>query len=188
MKPGDSSQPRLRIACQDDESPLARGRADDSLAVRPPRWQAVAVRTLIEELLATHAGQLTTMSVSVTVDVPQSEIVVADRQLLSRALAQLLLNAAEAMSGGGDVIVTSHEGRGHYEIEVADNGPGLSEEARRRAFEPRYTTKPGSAGIGLALVQRIALAHGGSVAALNCPDGGAAFTLRLPSQFKQAAA
>ncbi|MBX9792261.1 MAG: HAMP domain-containing histidine kinase [Pirellulales bacterium] len=188
MKQGGSSKPRLRIARLADESLLSLGRADDSLAVRPPHWQAVAVRTLMEELLATHTEQLTRLRVWVTLDVPQSEFVLADRQLLSRALAQLLLNAAEAMPGGGGIEITSYKGIGHYEIEVADNGQGLTDDARHRAFEPQFTTKPGSAGLGLALVQRVAQAHGGSVSAMNCPDGGAAFTLRLPSQSRQAAA
>jgi signal transduction histidine kinase len=63
---------------------------------------------------------------------------------------------------------------------MLDTGPGLSEEARRRAFEPFYTTKPGGTGLGLAIVYRIAEAHGGQVFAANASSGGAVFTLSIP--------
>jgi len=196
MSSPEPTEPRLRIARPDDDQPFARPRssnsprprANDPLSVRSPRLAPLAMRALLEELLAAHAARLSTQHIAVTLDVPAHEQVLADRELLSRALAQLLDNAVEAMSTGGTLVFTSYQGHGQYEIEVADSGPGLADDARRRAFEPRFTTKPGSAGLGLALVERIARAHGGAVAAQNCPDGGAAFTLRLPGHSRQAAA
>ena len=196
MSPPEPTEPRLRIARLDDDQSLvrprssdsSRPRASDSLAVRSPRLAPLAMRGLLQELLAAHAARLSMQNISVTLDVPDHEQVLADRELLSRALAHLVVNAVEAMPAGGTLVFTSYQGLGQYEIEVADSGPGLADDARRRAFEPRFSTKPGSAGLGLALVERIARAHGGAVAAQNCPDGGAAFTLRLPGHARQAAA
>ncbi len=108
--------------------------------------------------------------------------------MLRCALVNLALNSLEAMPEGGRLVVTSYIGRGGVELEVADSGPGLSEEARRRAFEPFFTTKRDGAGLGLAVVHRIAEAHGGDVRAMNCPEGGAAFTLRFPERAREAAA
>ena len=82
----------------------------------------------------------------------------------------------------GTIVVTAAEGPRGVELEVADTGGGLSDEARRRAFEPFFSTKDGGTGLGLAIVSRIAQVHGGEVFAANCPDGGAAFTVRLPSR------
>jgi signal transduction histidine kinase len=92
------------------------------------------------------------------------------------------------MPDGGRLFVTTYQGPEGLELEVADSGPGLSEQAQRRAFEPFFTTKSNGTGLGLAIVDRIAEVHGGDVAAANCPDGGAAFTIRIPSRRWEAAA
>jgi signal transduction histidine kinase len=55
-------------------------------------------------------------------------------------------------------------------------------------FEPFFTTKSNGTGLGLAIVGRIAEMHGGEVRARNCPEGGAAFTIRIPRRALEAAA
>jgi signal transduction histidine kinase len=108
--------------------------------------------------------------------------------MLRRAVLNLSLNAIDAMPEGGDLWITSFAGPDCVELEIADSGPGLSEEVRRRAFEPFFTTKNTGTGLGLAVVHRVAEAHGGDCTAINCPDGGAAFTIRLPRRVMEAAA
>ena len=73
------------------------------------------------------------------------------------------------------------------DLEVADSGPGISAAVRSRVFEPFFTTKSGGTGLGLAIVYRIAEVHGGDVSVTNCPEGGAAFTLRLPPSVMETA-
>ena len=75
-----------------------------------------------------------------------------------------------------------------FVLEVADSGPGLSDDVRQRAFEPFFTTKGTGTGLGLAIVYRIAEVHGGDVTAANCAQGGAAFTIRIPQRRMEAAA
>ena len=73
--------------------------------------------------------------------------------------------------------------RRRVELEVADDGPGLSEEARAKLFTPYFTTKPRGTGLGLAIVHRIVSDHGGEirVGASSEPGGsGAVFTITLP--------
>jgi signal transduction histidine kinase len=147
---------------------------------RDPRLQTFSLGKLIEDNLDSLAPQLAAQSIRAVVDVPERQTILADRDMLRRALLNLMLNALDAMPDGGTITVTSTvTGRG-VELEVADTGPGLSDEARQRAFEPFFTTKCRGTGLGLAIVHRIVEAHGGCVTAMNCPEGGAAFTLCIP--------
>jgi len=153
-----------------------------------PRIEPVRVRALVHEVLATLAPQLAAQSIETMTDVPDAAVVLMDREMLRRAVFNLALNAIDVMPHGGQIVVTSYLGRSGFELEIADSGPGLSDEARQRAFEPFFSTKKNGIGLGLAIVYRIAEVHGGDVVATNCPDGGAAFTIRVPQRVLEAAA
>jgi signal transduction histidine kinase len=155
---------------------------------RDPKLQWVNVRGVIDEVYASLAPQLAAQEVETVTDVPRHLGILVDASLLRSAIVNLVLNALEAMPDGGRLVVTSYTGRGGLELEVADSGPGLSDDVRNHAFEPFFSTKNGGVGLGLAVVHRVAQMHGGSVVAMNCPEGGAAFTLRFPQRASQAAA
>jgi signal transduction histidine kinase len=157
-------------------------------ADREPRRKSVDVRRLVAEVLAGLAPQLEAQEIEAVVDVERGGRIFADFEMLRRALLNLALNAIDAMPAGGRLHITSETAAHGYEIEVADTGEGLSDEARRRAFEPFFSTKSHGTGLGLAIVDRIAEVHGGVCLAQNCPDGGAAFTLRIPHRAMEAAA
>jgi signal transduction histidine kinase len=108
--------------------------------------------------------------------------------MLRRATLNLVLNAIDAMPSGGELAVTGTAGSRGVELEIADSGPGIQDGDSPRLFEPFFTTKSGGTGLGLTIVERIASAHGGDVSARNCPQGGAAFTIRLPYRQMEAAA
>ena len=100
---------------------------------------------------------------------------------LRQVLSNLIRNAAEAAGRGGVVEVSVEaEAGGGAVISVRDTGPGLDAGALSRLFEPFFTTKDRGTGLGLAISLAIARAHGGEIEAGNGPQGGAAFTLRLP--------
>ncbi|HEV2969630.1 MAG TPA: ATP-binding protein [Pirellulales bacterium] len=157
-------------------------------ADRDPCWQRIEVRNLVEEVLGSLAPQFVAQSIETILDVPHQQMVTADREMLRRAVLNLSLNALDAMPDGGRLFITTYFGPDGLELEIADTGPGLSEQAQRRAFEPFFTTKSNGTGLGLAIVDRIAEVHGGDVAAANCPEGGAAFTIRIPTRRLEAAA
>jgi signal transduction histidine kinase len=152
------------------------------------REQSVDVRELVEEVCSSQARRLADAGIELAIDVPHRATAWGDREMLRTAVANLVHNAGDAMPTGGELVITCHEGRYGLELEVADSGPGLDDEALTRAFEPYFTTKPNCAGLGLAVARRIAEAHGGEVLAANCPEGGAAFTLRIPRRALGAAA
>ena len=151
-------------------------------AHRQPQWSQFLVRDLIDEVCESLDPQLAAQAVEVEIDVPPRTLLSADREMVRRAVLNLVLNALDVMPSGGELVVTSYEGTAGFEIEVADSGPGLSAEQQKRLFEPFYSTKETGTGLGLSVVAHVAQAHGGTVTAVNCPEGGAAFTIQFPRQ------
>jgi len=113
--------------------------------------------------------------------------VAGDEGLLRQALLNLARNAAEACAeaeGGGLVtmrgeMIESAE-VGWQRIIVTDNGPGIAQAAMPKLFRPFFTTKSNGTGLGLAVVQKIVVQHGGQVEVRNCTKGGAEFIVTLP--------
>jgi signal transduction histidine kinase len=153
-----------------------------------PQLRSFSFDKLADDVLGTLAPQLSAGHISTKIDIPRSLGLLADYGMLRRAVLNLALNAIDAMPDGGELNISACAGRHGCEIEVCDTGPGLTDEARRRAFEPFYTTKSNGTGLGLAIVYRIAEVHGGEILAGNCPEGGAVFTLRLPRPVQKVAA
>lgn len=157
-------------------------------ANRLPNSTGFLVRELVDDVLLSLSPQLEAQMIELEVDVPPSALLSADREMVRRAVLNLVLNALDVMPQGGQLIVTAYEGFEGFELEVADSGPGLDEEQQNRVFEPFFSTKETGTGLGLSVVAHVADAHGGSVVGENCPEGGAAFTLRFPRPFAQEAA
>ncbi len=108
-----------------------------------------------------------------------------DDVLLRQAVSNVIRNAMEACDRAGAVPAISVEGHADRErkwvrVRVIDNGPGVDASVRDRIFQPFFTTRRDGTGLGLALVQKIAVTHNGRVSVSNEPDGGAAFELVLP--------
>lgn len=156
-------------------------------ADRDPQRQSFAVRGLLEEVFGSLAPQIAAQGIRARLDAPAGQTIVADRDMIRRAILNLLLNALDVMPRGGELVATARAGSAGLSIEVADSGPGLSPEARQRAFEPFFTTKSNGTGLGLAIVERIAAVHGGEIVAADGPLGGATFTLRIPARRQEAA-
>jgi nitrogen fixation/metabolism regulation signal transduction histidine kinase len=108
--------------------------------------------------------------------VPKTLSVDGDAELLSQAVLNLLRNAIRAISDTESPIVTlalSREATGRCRIEVRDNGSGIPDDRRDAIFLPFYTTHKGGSGVGLSFSKQVALAHGGSICALEAEEGGA---------------
>ncbi len=106
-----------------------------------------------------------------------------DAQLLERAVRNLLSNAVEAQreAGAADPVEVRVEAAGEgVEVLVLDRGPGLSEQAREKLFDPFFTERPGGVGMGLALTRRIVLLHSGRVRLEDRRGGGTRASMWLP--------
>jgi len=157
-------------------------------ADRGPKLENFEIAKLVKDICASLKPRFVTQRVEYVIDVPDGQYVSADREMLRRAILNLAFNALDVMPGGGTLTITSNFGQNWFELEIADSGPGLLEETQSRAFEPFFTTKCGGNGLGLTIVSRIAELHGGDVNVVNCPEGGAAFTLFIPQRVVAVAA
>jgi len=113
----------------------------------------------------------------------------SDAQQMYHLFMNLILNAVQAMDGKGNLTLktTAKTDKNRVQIEIADSGPGIPEEALPHLFEPFFTTKEEGkgTGLGLSLAYNIVENHGGSIAAENNPDQGANFIIQLPIAHKQ---
>jgi len=138
---------------------------------------------LIDDTLRVFAQDPRFESVSVDLELPESEIplIRADPEKTRQLLWNLLRNAAEAASeGGNEVKIALQADENAVELRVSDNGPGIPEESIKRVFDPFFTTKGKGSGLGLATVHSIVMDHGGTEEAESRPDSGACFVVRLP--------
>jgi nitrogen fixation/metabolism regulation signal transduction histidine kinase len=104
----------------------------------------------------------------------------ADPELLHRALSNLVLNAMDAMPKGGKLTLSSEPQGDKIAIKVADTGEGLTQEECERLFTPYYTTKQHGTGLGLAIVQSVVTDHGGTIAVESHRGNGTTFIITLP--------
>jgi two-component system, NtrC family, nitrogen regulation sensor histidine kinase NtrY len=106
----------------------------------------------------------------------------ADTDLLHRAFQNLVLNALDAMPGGGTLIMRTTEHEGHVRIEVTDTGKGLTPEECSRLFTPYYTTKVQGTGLGLAIIQSVVSDHHGTISVSSDEGRGTTFRIELPQR------
>jgi signal transduction histidine kinase len=162
---------------------------------RPPKLekQPCDLRALVLQTVALVSSQAARQRVNVQHDLPPEPVVIeADAVHLRQVLLNLLLNALDALSEGGDIRIDLARAQAMpgadgsdtpvrtAVIRVADNGPGLTPEMLAAPFEPFVTTKTTGTGLGLTITRRIVEAHDGVVVAANQPEGGAVFTIYLP--------
>jgi signal transduction histidine kinase len=158
-------------------------------ADRDPHLRLFDFRIVAEELCSSLSPQFDAQGIRVALKMPGSLLLNADREMIRRAILNLILNAMDVMPEGGTLEISAEELQDRVSLAVADSGPGLEGDVGRRAFEPFFTTKPGGTGLGLSIVYRTAEVHGGRVAAANRPEGGACFSITLPrAAVKEAAA
>lgn len=130
-----------------------------------------------EEVLRLAVAGVGERKIDARVEVqPKSLSLNADPELLAHALLNLLRNAIRATAEVESPAVhlkVQRESSGRCRIDVEDNGPGIPEDRREDIFLPFYTTHKGGSGVGLSFARQVALAHGGSISALEASGGGA---------------
>jgi signal transduction histidine kinase/type II secretory pathway pseudopilin PulG len=150
---------------------------------RPPEMhqEESSLKGILEEVVDVERPAFDRASIKVETrlasDVPD---VLVDKPLLRQALMNLLVNAVEAMPGGGQLFVSLRRRGEMAEIEIRDTGRGIAPEHQKRIFQLFFTTRPGGSGIGLASTFRTIQLHNGSIEFESEPGRGTQFRIELP--------
>jgi heavy metal sensor kinase len=182
---------RAAVVSAADEADRLVALAEDLLVVArleqgklPVRRAAVDPGDLLTDVARRLEQRAAENRIELRVDQPVDGLVLqADRLRMEQALGNMVDNALR--HGGAPVELSAERHNGHVELHVRDSGPGFPDAFLTRAFD-RFSRGDtartrGGAGLGLAIVQAIALAHGGEAHVRNRPEGGADVWLTLPN-------
>ena len=181
--PAGAEQALQRIAEQADRTRQIIQRLRDLVRKGGTERQLENLPRTIEEASAIALlGVGSSLKFAIEVDDDASEAVI-DKVQIHQVLMNLMRNAVEAMatSERRELAITASRAGEMIEICVADTGPGLPEQVRRRLFEPFVTTKPDGMGMGLSICRTIVEAHRGELSAEDGDDAGTVFCLTIPT-------
>lgn len=159
------------------------GRFSDFSKMPRPQFQRVDVNEIVRNVMKLHEAQFkgAAKPIEVATDLDGDVGVIdADPELLHRVLANLMLNAMDAMPEGGTVTVRTRAAGERVTIEVSDTGMGLTPEESERLFTPYYTTKQHGTGLGLAITQSVIADHHGTISVQSSRGHGTTFHIELP--------
>jgi two-component system sensor histidine kinase HydH len=183
-QPAEAEEYRALLDLVQGEVRRLNAIVEDFLSLARPlslRLDPVAVPALVEEVLSLVESEARPAGITTRPRVPPDlPPLHADRDRIKQVLLNLVLNAIQAMPGGGELTIAASVSRGMLTLEIWDTGGGIAPEVLPRLFEPYVTTKAKGLGLGLAIARRIVEAHGGTIEAGNRPGGGGRFRVTLP--------
>ena len=142
-------------------------RLRDFLGKSAPRWSAVDLAATTHKVVSVLADEARTHGVAVRIDARPLPHIAADRIQIEQVLVNVIRNAIEAVAECGKrerwVQIRLRHVDDEVEVEIEDNGPGVSPEIAQHLFEPFETSKPRGMGLGLSLSHEIVKVHGGSL-------------------------
>jgi|WetSurMetagenome_2_1015567.scaffolds.fasta_scaffold68389_2 two-component system, NtrC family, sensor histidine kinase HydH len=150
---------------------------------RPPKFLAVEIPAVLDSVIGLVSHTLDQKSISLrketAVKLPALE---CDPELLKQVLVNLLINAIQASSDGGEILIQARVRGSELAIQVKDKGIGVSSENLDKIFDPFFTTKENGTGLGLSVAYQIVGQLGGTLRAEKNPDRGMTFSVLLPVQ------
>src|SRR5262249_55016640 len=149
----------------------------------PLRREPCDLRAVLAGAVALVRARAEQQGVEVRSHSPERPVVAtADAGQLNGVLVNLLLNALDAMPGGGLLEVSLEATPGGARLAVADSGGGIPPGMEGRLFTPFASSKPTGTGLGLCISRRVVEDHGGRIRGENRARGGACFTIVLPEE------
>ncbi|HWB84436.1 MAG TPA: ATP-binding protein [Bryobacteraceae bacterium] len=150
---------------------------------RKPEFQPVDPNRLIDAIISLAGHSAEQKGIRLRKEAPVSvPTIECDPEQMKQVILNLAINAVQAMTGSGEVVLTANASDSSVVISVRDQGPGVADDDLDKIFNPFFTTKEAGTGLGLSVVHQIVTQHGGFVNAERNPDGGMTFSLVIPQQ------
>ena len=141
--------------------------------------EPVTVSTIVQRVLERYpTPEGVTTALKIPTALPR---VLVDPGQMEQVVGNLVMNASQAMPGGGSLTISAVKKGGEVILAVKDTGVGISPENMARLFEPLFTTKAKGIGLGLAVSKKLAEANGGKIEVQSVLGKGSTFMLYLPS-------
>jgi two-component system NtrC family sensor kinase len=145
-------------------------------------WKAINVNNVLMSVLRLVNKEMLHCQIDLRQNLsPDLPLISGDTRQLEQVFLNLILNARDAMPGGGRLSIETYAGENAVHVRFADTGVGIRDDELSRIFEPYFTTKEDrGTGLGLAICQRILSQHGGRISVSSKLGEGAVFILHLP--------
>lgn len=148
---------------------------------RKPAFQALEPSRLIDSIINLTNHSAEQKGIALRKDIPKPvPSFECDPEQMKQVVLNLAINAVQAMTEPGEVVLSAHQLDSSVAISVRDQGPGIEEENMERIFNPFFTTKEAGTGLGLSVVYQIVTQHGGIVKTERNPNGGMTFSVVIP--------
>ena len=181
--PREEADRRILSAVYDESCRLSQIVTDflDYARPRMPRQDPVDMNALLSQALGFLEGEMHRVGVEYVRHTPPELYVRGDKDLLYRAVYNIIVNAYQAIGHDGVIRIRGRVLAGDIvEIAFHDSGPGFPPEALPRLLDPFFTTKDNGTGLGLPIVSTIITSHGGRLELSNPDGGGAQVSIILP--------
>ena len=162
---------------------------EHSAEVDPERLEHIDAEAMLTRMKSLHEDLASTRDMKTLIDVDQDLVVQVEVRLIEQALSNLYQNALRYASEGTTITLAAHRlPHRQIELQVKDEGPGISAEHQKRLFERFYrvdrarSREMGGTGLGLAIVKHIALHHGGEASVSSEVGNGSVFRILLPER------
>jgi signal transduction histidine kinase len=149
----------------------------------PPQKHLLNMNDVVEDVLSLVRNQAGFRNIAIQTSLDTAPcIVMADRDQMRQVVLNIVLNAAEAMGGVGELRIRSavNPKTRRVHVRIQDTGPGFPEEIKYKVFEPFFTTKQTGTGLGLSIAYGILERHGGGISLESVPGRGATVSVWLP--------
>ncbi len=181
-----SSEDKVELGVIVDEARRLERLTEDLLLFAKPsevRIEEFNLHELVNESVKAlqESERLKQTAITVNAAIPGEMMIVSDREKLKQIISNVLRNAADAVNGGGLIELRAEQRGDKIIIIVSDNGCGMDEETRSRAFNSFFTTKAKGTGLGLAIVVKLTNALGGHAELESEPANGTVFRIELPA-------